>query len=241
MLAGLFRMKCWFLQQNNYFAGINLKDLMNYTTASVTSRKSFAQNLLLKAFLTIFFICWITTFLHTPDRANWYTENTLTIIFLVGLAVSYRKFKFSDLSYTLIFVYMLLHIYGAEYTYAENPLGYWLKDVFGMGRNHYDRIVHFSFGLLLAYPLRDYFKNWFGWPAWVCWVLPVEITMSFSGLYEIIEWLVADVFFPSEGTAYLGTQGDVWDAQKDMGLAFSGAVISMLFSFMMRKFFRTTE
>jgi len=214
---------------------------MNYTTASAASRKTFTQNTLLKVFLTVFFICWITTFINTTDRANWFTENALTVIFLVGLGISYRKFKFSDLSYTLIFIYLLLHIYGAEYTYAENPLGYWLKDVLGLARNHYDRIVHFSFGLLLAYPMRDYFKNWFGWPAWVCWVLPVEITMSFSGVYEIIEWLVADVFFPSEGTAYLGTQGDVWDAQKDMGLACSGAIIAMLLSSTLRKLFGVKE
>jgi putative membrane protein len=210
---------------------------MTFSTASGVFRPPFAKNTLLKFFIGIFFICWVATFLHTPDRANWYTENTLTIIFLVGLSLSYKKFQFSDLSYTLIFIYMLLHIYGAEYTYAENPLGYWLKDILGLARNHYDRIVHFSFGLMLTYPMRDYFKNWFQWPAWVCWVLPIEITMSFSGLYEIIEWLVADVFFKAQGAAYLGSQGDVWDAQKDMGLAFSGAVISMLLSFILRKIF----
>jgi putative membrane protein len=113
------------------------------------------------------------------------------------------------------------------YTYAENPFGYWLKDNLGLERNPYDRIVHFSFGFLLAYPMRDYFKNWFDWPAWVCWVLPIEITLSFSGAYELLEWLVADVFFPAQGPAYLGSQGDVWDAQKDMGIAFTGAILIM--------------
>jgi putative membrane protein len=210
---------------------------MKFTTASVPFRNTFGQNMLLKFFMVVFFLFWIATFLHTPDRANWYTENVLTILLLIGLAVSYRKFQFSDLSYTLIFIYLLLHIYGAEYTYAENPLGYWLKDVLHLERNHYDRIVHFSFGLLLTYPMRDYFTNWFRWPAWVCWVLPVEITMSFSGIYEIIEWLVADVFFEAQGAAYLGTQGDIWDAQKDMGLAFSGAICSMLITAVLRKLF----
>ena len=66
------------------------------------------------------------------------------------------------------------------------------------------------------------------WPDWVCWVLPVEITMSFSAAYELIEWLVADVFYPEEGAAYLGSQGDIWDAQKDMGIAFTGAIVCML-------------
>ena len=198
------------------------------TTASSIERQSFSENKLLKIYLIVFSILWIYTFAFTTNIANWFTENALTVVFLLGLSISFKKFKFSDLSYTLIFIYICLHVYGAMYTYAENPLGYWLKDTLGLARNHYDRIVHFSFGFLLAYPMRDYFKNWFEWPVWVCWVLPAEITMSFSGMYELIEWLVADVFFPSEGVAYLGSQGDVWDAQKDMGLAFIGAILAMI-------------
>jgi putative membrane protein len=201
---------------------------MTFTTASSAFRKDFKQNTELKIYLLIFFICWAVTFINTPNRANWFTENTLTTIFIVLLVTTYKKFRFSDLSYTLFFVYILLHIYGAEYTYAENPFGYWLKDAFHFERNPYDRLVHFSFGFMLAYPMRDYFKNYFKWPNWVCWVLPVEITLSFSAAYELIEWLVADIFFPSEGIAYLGTQGDVWDAQKDMGIAFCGALLSMI-------------
>lgn len=198
------------------------------TTASSIGRQSFSENKLIKIYLLIFFLLWGYTFAFTTDIANWFTENALTVVFLLGLTISFKKFKFSNLSYTLIFIYICLHIYGAMYTYAQNPLGYWIKDLFGLGRNHYDRIVHFSFGFLLAYPMRDYFKNWFKWPTWVCWVLPAEITMSFSGMYELIEWLVADVFFPSEGVAYLGSQGDVWDAQKDMSLAFIGAILAMI-------------
>lgn len=201
---------------------------MTFSTASDSIRVPFAQNNLLKAFLAVFFVIWTWTFLGTTDHANWITENVLTMVFIGGLCLGYRKFRFSDLSYTLMFVYILLHIYGAMYTYAENPFGYWLQDRMQGDRNHYDRIVHFSFGFLLAYPMRDYFKNHFGWPIWVCWVLPVEITLSFSGAYELIEWAVADVFFPAQGAAYLGSQGDVWDAQKDMGLAFTGAILSMV-------------
>lgn len=201
---------------------------MVFSTVSTIGRVPFAQHAILKTFLGIFLLVWTWTFLGTTDRANWITENTLTILFIGGLITSHGRFKFSDLSYALMFVYILLHIYGAMYTYAENPLGYWLQDVFHGQRNHYDRIVHFSFGFLLAYPMRDYFKNHFSWPNWVCWVLPVEITLSFSGAYELIEWAVADVFFPAQGVAYLGSQGDVWDAQKDMGLALSGAILAMV-------------
>ncbi len=211
---------------------------MTFTTASSPRRTAFGTNTLLKAYFVLFLTAWLATFVGTTNRANWFTENTLTALLIGGLCISYRKFRFSDLSYTLLFVYILLHIYGAMYTYAENPFGYWLKDVLHLERNHYDRIVHFSFGFMLAYPMRDYFKNHFGWPNWVCWVLPVEITMSFSAAYELIEWAVADVFFPAEGAAYLGSQGDIWDAQKDMGLAFSGAVLAMLLFSTAKRFAR---
>ena len=209
---------------------------MSFTTASSLERVAFKQNRLLQILALIFFIFWIGTFVSTPNKDNWYTENVLTILFLIGLGISHKKFKFSDLSYFMITVYLLLHIYGAEYTYAENPFGYWLKDALALNRNYYDRIVHFSFGFLLTYPMRDYFKNHFEWPNWVCWILPIEITLSFSALYELIEWLVADIFFPEEGVAYLGTQGDIWDAQKDMGIAFVGAVIAMALISSFRKF-----
>ncbi len=201
---------------------------MTFTTASSANRVAFSKNRLLQFFIVAFLICWAVTFINTPNRTNWFTENTLTFIFIFTLSLTHKKFKFSDASYTMMFVYILLHIYGAEYTYAENPFGYWLKDMLHLHRNHYDRIVHCSFGLLLAYPMRDYFKNYFEWPNWVCWTLPCEITLSFSGMYELIEWLVADIFFPAEGDAYLGTQGDIWDAQKDMGIAFTGAVTAMI-------------
>ena len=213
---------------------------MIYTTVSSPNRIAFKHNSLLKILLLLFLCCWVKTFLSTPNRANWFTENTLTILFLISLWVSHKKFNFSDLSYTMMTIYLLLHIYGAEYTYAENPFGYWLKDLLHTNRNYYDRIVHFSFGFLLTYPMRDYFKNHFDWPNWVCWTLPCEITLSFSAMYELIEWMVADIFFPSEGDAYLGTQGDIWDSQKDMGIAFVGAITGMILINTICRFYRKT-
>ena len=210
---------------------------MKFTTASSTGRTSFNDNLMLKVYILIFSICWAFTFLYTTDVANWWTENMLTIVFLIGITTTYKKFKFSDLSYTLMFLFILLHIYGSQYTYAENPFGKWLQQIFHSERNHYDRIVHFGFGFMLSYPMRDYFKNWFQWPVWVCWVLPCEITLSFSGMYELLEWGVADIFFPAQGHAYLGSQGDVWDAQKDMGLAFFGSVSIMIIGYLCKKTF----
>jgi putative membrane protein len=210
---------------------------MQFTTAGSPKRLHFSKNLFLKICLGLFLCLWIFTLVKTSNLGNWFIENSLVFIFLGGLILSYKKFQFSNLSYLLITVYLCLHIYGAMHTYALNPFGFWLQETFHLARNHYDRIVHFSFGFLLAYPMRDYFKNWFEWPNWVCWVLPCEITLSFGGMYELIEYAVADIFFPSMGGDYLGSQGDIWDAQKDMGLAFVGAILIMLIVFTLKKVF----
>jgi len=208
---------------------------MAFSTASNTERRPIKENKLVQFLILVFLVVWASTFIGTSNFSNWFLENGFVFIGLSVLILSYKKFKFSDLSYVLICLYLCLHTYGSKYTYAENPFGYWLKNILHLERNHYDRIVHFSFGFLMAYPLRDYFKTWFQWPVWVCWVLPIEITLSFSGMFEIVEWLVADLFFPSQGDAYLGTQGDIWDPQKDMGLAFTGAISIMLISFLLKK------
>jgi putative membrane protein len=208
---------------------------MILTTANTPHRIPFFRNKLLQFYTALFAIAWLYTLIGTSDIANWFLENTLVIIFLGVLILTFKKFQFCDLTYTFIFIYLTLHIYGAMYTYAENPFGYWLKDFFHFERNHYDRIVHFSFGFMLAYPMRDFFINKMQFPNWVGWLLPIEITLSFSCLYELVEWAVADVLFPEQGVAYLGTQGDVWDAQKDMFMAFSGAVLITLLVMTIKK------
>lgn len=208
------------------------------TTANSLTRAPFRQNYWLISYLILFFALWMSTLIGTTDLYNWVIENTLVVIFLGILALTFKRFQFSDLSYTFIFVYLCLHVYGAKYTYAENPFGYWMKDYFHFERNHYDRIVHFSFGFMLAYPMRDFFLNKMKFPNWVGWVLPVEITLSFSCLYELIEWAVADVLFPEQGAAYLGSQGDIWDAQKDMFMAGCGAVMIMILVANLRRWFK---
>ncbi len=214
---------------------------MPFSLAISNYRTPFQKNYWLWIFLTAFTTIWINTFIGTNDINNWLLENTLTVLFLLFLLFSFRKYQFSDLSYLLICIYLCLHVYGAKYTYAENPFGYWLKDYFSFGRNHYDRIVHFCFGFLLAYPMRELFLRWMKYPKTVSWVLPIEITLSVGALYELIEWAVADVFFKAQGDAYLGTQGDIWDAQKDIFLAFIGAIISTTIVSLIKKLFKIKE
>jgi putative membrane protein len=199
---------------------------MPFTNAVSLSKTPFTKNYWLISFLCAFLLLWLSTLLYTTDLKNWVLENVLVVLFVGFLWRSYEKYQFSDLSYLLITIYLCLHIYGSKYTYAENPFGFYLKDAFNLERNPYDRIVHFSFGFLLAYPMRETFISWLKFPNWVGWALPIEITLSFSGLYELVEWAVADLLFPEQGAAYLGSQGDIWDAQKDMFLATLGAILA---------------
>jgi putative membrane protein len=211
---------------------------MPFTNAISPVKTPFAANRWLQGFILIFLAIWGSTLLGTSNISNWILENMLVFIFLGFLILSYKKYQFSDLSYLLICIYLCGHIYGSKYTYAENPFGYWLKDTFDFERNHYDRIIHFSFGFLLAYPMREMFLRWLKFPVWVAWALPIEITLSVSGLYELIEWGVADVFFPAQGDAYLGTQGDIWDAQKDIFLATLGAILATSIVSSLKRAFR---
>jgi putative membrane protein len=214
---------------------------MKFTIAISKVRTPLKSNIWLWIFMTVFLGLWINTLIGTTDIYNWLLENALTFLFFVFLLVTFKKFQFSDLSYLLICVYLCLHVYGAKYTYAENPFGYWLMDFFDATRNHYDRIVHFSFGFLLAYPMREIFLKWLQYPKRVSWILPIEITLSVSAFYELIEWAVADLFFAAQGVAYLGTQGDIWDAQKDIFLAFIGAILATIIVAVIKRGFNIYE
>lgn len=168
---------------------------------------------------------WIAAAIHPLDHQAWILENILLVIFVVALALTYRRLQLSKASYLLLAAFVLLHIIGAHYTYARMPAGLWARDYFGLSRNHYDRAIHFSFGFLLLYPMRELLiRSAHAYRYWATW-LAVAALCALSSFFEIIEAVVAQIVAPDLGIAYLGTQGDVWDAQKDMGAAFLGAVI----------------
>lgn len=170
---------------------------------------------------------------HYPH--DWMLENSLTLLFLIGMTVSARKFSLSRVSYLLIFLFMCLHETGAHWTYAEVPYNEWtralfgtsLNDMLGLERNHFDRLVHFSYGLLLAYPIREILLRVAEVRGFWGYALPLDVAMSTSMIFELIEWGAAEFFGGDLGAAYLGTQGDIWDAHKDMALASLGAAIAM--------------
>ena len=202
-----------------------------------TSHKTvgFSRNRLLLALAAWYAVVWVITAIAPLDRHDWFLENLLVVAALAILIGTHRIFPLSDLSYLLITVFMTLHAIGAHYTYSEVPVGFWLKDTFGFARNPFDRIVHFSFGLLMAYPIREVFLRVANARGFWAYYLPLDVTLAFSALYEIMEMVVATMVAPGTGDAWLGTQGDVWDPQKDMGLAALGALLCMVITALIRK------
>lgn len=189
-------------------------------------------------FLSLCFVylaIWTALAIAPNDRADWALENMLVVLFGTVLIGSYRRLTFSRVSYTMIFVFLCLHSIGAHYTYAEVPYDRWwaaltghgFNEMVGWSRNNFDRIVHFNYGLLLAYPIREIFLRVANVRGFWGYFLPLDVTASTSMLFELMEWGVAEIVAPGLGAAYLGTQGDQWDAHKDMALACLGAVISM--------------
>ncbi len=171
---------------------------------------------------------WIWAAIRPFFRHDWLLENLLVFLFVPLVIASGRYFRLSDVSYTLIALFTCLHLVGAHYTYSEVPFGFLLQQGFGADRNLYDRLVHFSFGLLLAYPVREVFLRLARVKGLWGFYLPLDVTLSLSAIYEILEWRVAEHASPEAGLAFLGSQGDVWDAQKDMLLAGLGALLTML-------------
>ncbi|MGZ8374429.1 MAG: DUF2238 domain-containing protein [Nitrospira sp.] len=184
---------------------------------------------LASALLLCYGLLWIWLAIAPVNRRDWFLENLLAFALVVLLVLTYRRFQLSNLSYCLITCFMTLHAVGAHYTYAEVPVGFWLKDLFSLSRNPFDRIVHFAYGALLAYPLREALIRLVGVRGlWLSYYLPASLILAQSGLFEIIESVVAAFASPELGGAYLGMQGDVWDAQKDMAAAFGGAALAMI-------------
>jgi len=194
-------------------------------------RRGLRGNRPLQAIVAGYAAVWIATAIAPKYRSDWLLENLLVFAFVPVLIATHRRFQFSNVSYFLIAAFLSLHAYGAHSTYSETPLGFWMRDAFGLSRNHYDRLVHLAFGLLLAPPLRELAVRALRLRGAWSYAVPFAAALSMSASYEIIESWVARIASPELGTAYLGTQGDEWDAQKDMALAMLGAALSLALGF----------
>ncbi|HEV8540258.1 MAG TPA: DUF2238 domain-containing protein [Nitrospiraceae bacterium] len=183
--------------------------------------------IMLLALLTWYLVFSAIMAISPADRQTWTVVNILPVALVGVLIGSYRLLPLSHLSYLLITVWLTLHTIGAHYTYAKVPMGFWLEHTFEMDRNHFDRIVHFSFGLLTTYPVRELFMRLFHVRGLLANYLTIITPLGLSGLWEILESWFARTVRPELGQAALGSQGDIWDAQKDMAAALYGSIVCL--------------
>jgi len=158
---------------------------------------------------------------------DWWLENVLVFALLLLLAFTYRRLPLSTFAYAMIFLFLLVHEWGAHHKYADVPLGEWMKSWLHTKRNHYDRVSHFAFGFFLSVPVREIFVHTTGHRGFWSYFLPVDVALASGAVYEIIEMIIAEIVTPEQGEAFVGMQGDMWDAQKDIGLAGIGAALTM--------------
>lgn len=184
-----------------------------------TGRRSRVPELLLTAYVVLFTVCAIRPY----DRAVWVAENLPIVLIVAALVATSRRFRFSDAAYVAMAVLVFLHTIGGHFTFERVPFD-WISDIFGFERNHYDRMAHFSVGFyaFAAAELLD--RKRLVSAQWLLFAVPVMFIFTVASVYEIIEWLFAVGSDPEAGASFLGSQGDIWDAQKDMLADGLGAV-----------------
>ncbi len=189
-----------------------------------------------RACLTVFGLVWLALAINPWYRDAWVLENLLTVVLVPIAVLTYRRYRISNGAYVLATGFLIIHTIGSHYTYSEVPLGDYVREWMGLARNHYDRFVHFAFGLLMERPLRELTVRR---PAALgriaTFLVGVALVSLASVAYEVTEWWVAVTADPDAGHAFLGTQGDIWDAQWDMALACGGGAIAAAVHMLGRK------
>ena len=188
------------------------------------------------ALLAAFCVVFVALGIAPLYRQDWLLENVLVLVAVPLLVATRRRMRFSNLAYACLFLFFCLHEVGAHYTYSLVPYDEWfraltgrsLDAMLGFERNHYDRLLHFLYGLLVTPAAAELFARFGRYPRTWAALFPLLFVTSHSVLYELVEWAAATVFGGELGQAYLGTQGDIWDAQKDMALALLGSVIAIV-------------
>ena len=182
-----------------------------------------------KILLFLFLVFWVFIAISPWYREAWIAENILTVFFVGLLIFTYNKFRFSNLSYTLFFTILVLHTIGSYYTYTEMPLFDLLRDSFGLARNHYDRVVHFLFGILFFIPTYEFISKKFKVKGFWGLFLSFLMIIALKGTFEVFEYLYV-ILTKSEiiGQHYLGMQGDQWDTQKDIALGMLGSAMAWI-------------
>lgn len=183
--------------------------------------------------LAIYIIEFIVLAINPTDRAVWFTENMTVLPIALFLVILYVKnIRFSNLSYLLMSILIYMHTIGGHYTFALVPFD-WFDNFFGFERNMYDRVAHATVGFY-AYPLIEYIlKNKIVTKKWYAYLSAFAFIPALAALYEIFEWHYAISADPTAGIAVLGSQGDIWDAQKDMLMDTLGGVFAVALHFVL--------
>lgn len=182
----------------------------------------------LTSLLAIVGVALVVSGIAPYDRTTWWLEVFPVLIAAPLLLLTARRFPLTPLTYTLLAVHALILILGGHYTYARVPLGFWVQDLLGLARNHYDRLGHFAQGFIPAILVRELLLRTSPLrPGRWLFVLVTATCLAFSACYELFEWWAA-LAGGHAADAFLGTQGDVWDTQWDMVLALAGAVLSQV-------------
>lgn len=188
-----------------------------------SQRKYFFPHVLLAIYVLVFILCAINPY----ERTVWRAENLPVMAVVLFLVITFRRWRFSNLSYVLMSFWILMHTIGGHYTFERVPFD-WVNFLFGWERNMYDRIAHYIIGLY-AYPIMEYLRETKAiQKKWVLYTFGISSILAIAGAYEIFEWRYAVSADPEAGIAVLGSQGDIRDAQKDMFMDTLGAISAVL-------------
>jgi len=179
------------------------------------------------AWILIYFSVLIWSGISPKDYFTWILEVLPAVIGFIIIAITYKRFRLTTLTYTLILIHCIILMVGGHYTYAEVPLFDWIRDIFDLERNNYDKVGHLAQGFIPAIIAREIFirKSVVKGSVWLNFLI-ICVCLAISAFYELIEWWVA-LLSGESADAFLGTQGYVWDTQSDMALALLGAVLSL--------------
>lgn len=193
------------------------------------------ENKFLSGLLAAYVVLFLVLAFHPVDRATWFAENlTVWIILAVLLGLYTRGVVFSRVAYALMFVLIYLHTIGGHWTFAMVPFDF-VTNLFGFERNHYDRLAHFSVGFYAFAVAEWLWSKKLVANNFLLFTYPVFVIATVAMGYEVIEWIYAASANPEAGMAYLGSQGDIWDAQKDMLADTLGAMTATILFFILRK------
>jgi putative membrane protein len=195
----------------------------------------FWQNRPLQVMALVYVAFWVAMAVAPVYPYDWWIENILVFATAMAVVGTYRWFRFSNLTYFLLLIFMMLHTYSAHYAYTQVPLP-WLNELFGRSdRLNFDRFVHLLFGVLLAYPIWELLRRTAGVRRGWAYLITIMAVLAAGAFYELLEMWIALVLAPEIGDAFVGTQGDIWDAQKDIALALYGSVGALLVTFLVRR------